>query len=333
MFKLSKLKKEIIFWLLLISFLFLFEAYDRGHPHLHWEEIIFIMVYFLASLFISYFIIPRFLYKKKFLKFSLSIIAILAAVGFFEEFVLEPIFYPISRAVISEFIPTLLDILPPILLFTGFKFAWDALDKEHKIEKMSRLAAEQELQFLNSQINPHFLFNNLNNLYASALEQSPDTPKIILQLSDILRYMLYDCRKPLVSLKSEVEHLNQFIELYKMQMQKDTTIDFTCSPISEDLNIAPLMLIVFVENAFKHSQSSQTEAVQITISIEVKDQSLHFICKNNFSKVSNTDNLAKGIGLENVKQKLRLLYEDRHQLQIDQDEQWYQVNLKLELND
>jgi len=331
MFKLNKVKKEIIFWIVLFVLLFLFIAIEEEDPYIQWEAILFIVSYFIASLFISYIIIPRYLYKKKTIKFCLSFAVVLAIVGIIEELVLEKIFYPNSRGLSLNVFATLLEIAPPILIFTGFKFALDALEKENKIEKLNRLAAENELQFLNSQINPHFLFNNLNNLYASALENSPDTPKIILQLSSILRYMLYDCRKPMVKLKNEIDNLKQFIELYRMQMGNNAKIEFTTDGIKDELQIAPLILIVFVENAFKHSQASQTEKIHINISIQVEKKTINFTCENTYTDQSNTLDWSKGIGLENVKSKLRLIYPSSHQLAINKAKDWFRISLNIEL--
>lgn len=331
MWNLSRLKKEIIYWVILFLLLSLFEAFERHRSHVEWEKIFFILLYCVASIFISYILIPRFLYKRKILKFGAGIIVTLLVVGLMEELVLEKLFW--DNDVSKEFylFSAFVSMLPPILIFTGFKFALDALDKENKIEKLSRVAAENELLFLNSQINPHFLFNNLNNLYAYALENSPYTPHIILQLSSILRYMLYDCRQASVALSSEVENLDKFISLYRMQLGSDADIKFNAEGCSHNLQIAPLILIVFVENAFKHSQSSQTNAIKINVSVRVEDNTLKFVCENTFSEQANTQKIPKGIGLENVKNKLRLVYPDSHRLNIRQDNNWYRIFLEIEL--
>ena len=297
MFKSKRAKKEVVFWISLFVLLFLFVAFEKERPHINWDDMLFVLSYFSASLVISYLLIPRYLYKKKILKFCLSVFIVFWLVLILEEFVLEKIFYPDTRGLKTYYLPSFIKVIPPIMLFTGFKFAWDVFEKENEIEKLKRLAAENELQFLNSQINPHFLFNNLNNLYASALENSPDTPDIILRLSSILRYMLYDCRKAEVELMDEIDHLKQFVELYQMQIGNDAEIEFHTSGVRYDLQIAPLILIVFVENAFKHSQASQTEDIKINISVSVENDVLSFICENTYHEQSIIQVLAKGIGL------------------------------------
>lgn len=337
MFKLKIPIKDFIFWIVLIFLLFMFSAFDEGysdmHWHFHWEEIFFILTYFIASCIISYVFIPKLLYRNKILKFTIAVILVFFVVGFIEEKVLEKIFYPNGRGLYTQIIPTFLEIFPSIFIFVGFKFARDAFEKQNKLDKLSRIAAENELQFLNSQINPHFLFNNLNNLYASALENSPKTPKIILQLSSILRYMLYDCKKTSVSLAAEIDNLQQFVNLYQLQIGNDAKIEFKHKGIEEYMQIAPLILIVFVENAFKHSQSSQTEKINISISLQVNNNELEFVCENSYSEVSNIENLNKGIGLKNVMNKLKLVYPKEHFLKIEKDRGMFRVFLKIKLQD
>ncbi len=324
--------KKIIYWLILVLLMFFYVAYDKDEPHIHWYELLFVLTYFIASLIISYLLIPNFLYRKKYFKFWISVVFVLLAVGIFEEQVLEQWFYPDTRARVTKVLHTFLEIFPPIFIFTGYKFAWDVFEKQSKIDKLQRISAENELQFLNSQINPHFLFNNLNNIYSYALEQSPKTPEIILQLSSILRYMLYDCRKPYVLLSDEIENLKQFTALYGMQIGSDPKISFDVDADDTNIMIVPLILIVFVENAFKHSSASQTSDIKIDISIKVKNKKLIFTCNNTYQNMTNTNDLNKGIGLENVRSKLNLTYPDKHHLNIEKAHNQYNVLLKMNLN-
>ncbi|UTW66451.1 histidine kinase [bacterium SCSIO 12643] len=328
----QRYKKEILYWSVLIILLFLFVGYDKKHPQIRWSDLAFILNYFGASLIVNYVLIPRFLYQKKYTQFWIYALLILINVAVVEEFVLEQIFYPDTRAQYFNAFLTFVDVTPPMMLFVGFKFALDAFDKQSRIEKLHRIATENELQFLTAQINPHFLFNNLNNIYAHALENSPETPQIVLQLSTILRYMLYDCRQDFVFLKDESSHLEEFINLYRIQ-HKDARIDFKSENVLSHQKIAPLILIVFVENAFKHSFSSQTDSIQININLRTENGTLFFDCENTYDEVSNTDNLSKGIGLKNVRSRLNLVYPDRHQLQIDQDENRYHVSLQIQITE
>ncbi|MEL6944115.1 MAG: histidine kinase, partial [Bacteroidota bacterium] len=209
---------------------------------------------------------------------------------------------------------------------------WDALNKQREVENLKATVQESELQFLKSQINPHFLFNNLNNLYSYAIENSPKTPDIILQLSSILRYMLYECKAEFVPLTKEIEQLENFTQLNELQIEDRGTIQFHNQDIQTNYQIAPLILIVFIENAFKHSQASQSEDIFIDIDVRLSPKGmLHFSCKNNYQPVTNTENLAHGIGLENVKKRLELLYPNKYNLKINKTKSMYKVDLSIQL--
>ena len=148
-------------------------------------------------------------------------------------------------------------------MLSGFKFGWDALGKQQEVDELKIAVKESELQFLKTQINPHFLFNNLNNLYSYAIEQSPETPEIILELSGLLRYMLYECKEDFVPLTKEVDQLENFISLSEMQVEERGSVKFSTQNILANFKIAPLILIVFIENAFKHSTASQVDNLSL----------------------------------------------------------------------
>lgn len=325
--------REFLFQFFLIVTLFVASAVERHSPVVDFSKFCFFLNYVIASLIISYSLLPRFFYVKKYGLFSIGVTAVLLLVILIEELVLEQIFYPNSRGTsFPGVIHTLLEVLPIILILTGFKFAWDAHQKQQEVERLNTVVAESRLQFLKSQINPHFLFNNLNNLYAYALEQSPKTPKIILDLSSLLRYMLYDCQVDFVPISKEVQCLSDFIRLQELQIEHRGNINFSITGKVQNQQIAPLILIVFVENCFKHSTSSQSEGIQINIQLDIRDNQLSLICNNTFSDQGNTQQLSKGIGLENVRARLALLYPNRHQLTIQSIENNFQVQLVLDLD-
>ncbi|WP_238934541.1 sensor histidine kinase [Aurantibacter crassamenti] len=257
-------------------------------------------------------------------------VAIIIAV---EELILERIYYPDTRGQhFPGVIYSLLDVMPVITILAGFKFAWDASKKQLEVEELRLSIRDSELQFLKSQINPHFLFNNLNNLYSYAIMQSPKTPSIILELSSVLRYMLYDCKEKYVALSKEIEHLKNFTKLNELQIEERGTVTINTSTTETGFKIAPLILNVFIENAFKHSTASQSKDINIKIDLTVNDAGiLDFKCNNTFQPVGNTDSLSKGIGLQNVKKRLQLLYPDAHELQISESENNYGVSLKMQL--
>lgn len=328
---LKRIRREYLFLGLLIVLLFFLNSFDKGEPGLLIHNAVFLVNYILGAIFIDYVLIPRFLYRKKAWAFTFLVILVVILVVVIEEFVLEQLFFPHTRARGFSVIHTLADVLPPMAFLVGYKFSWDAIQKQNRIETLSRMVAESELQFLNSQINPHFLFNNLNNLYAHALENSPKTPEIILQLSSIMRYMLYDCREKTVLLQKEIKNLEDFVQLGRLQLEGRGKISFKVEGQAGQLRIAPLILMVYVENAFKHASASELDDIQIYVSLSISKNALSFLCENNYSVKSNTENLTRGIGLKNVTGRLDLTYTDKYKLNILDRNNWYRVDLEMEL--
>lgn len=328
---------ELIFQVLLLSMVFLFYSTERykGQITVLVDEpkIMFFLNYAVAAYIINYWLLPKFLYRKRYIHFTLWVMVLIGGVIFMEEGVIEKIYYPDTR---GNHFPgvffNLMTAMPTITILAGFKFAWDAITKQREVEQLQMAVKESELQFLKSQINPHFLFNNLNNLYAYALENSPKTPEIILELSGLLRYMLYECRAKFVPLQKEIKQLENFVNLSRLQLEERGEVKFTSCSGSEDYQIAPLILSVFVENAFKHSLSSVSDDIKIEIDLDVNEGGrMRFSCSNSFSEYSNTDDLSNGIGLENVKKRLDILYPDDYKLEIDTSNSLYTVSLIIDL--
>ncbi len=324
---------EAVFHLVLLVLVFIFYSFDRDDRTISSFEIGIFLSYVVAAYTINYFLLPRFLYKKKYVHFTVYVVLVIAAVIYIEEGVLEKIYFPDTRALrFPGVFFNLVSALPTIVILTGFKFAWDALTKERQLEELKTAARESELLYLKSQINPHFLFNNLNNLYAHALESSPKTPEIILELSSVLRYMLYECQERYVPLHKEIDQLKSFVELSKLQLEDRGTVKLNFDEVPEHFQIAPLILPVFVENAFKHSLSSVNKDIEIKIDLSLDHNGkLHFNCQNSFSLETNTGDLSKGIGLANVRKRLELLYPESHELQIKANGDIYEVNLEIDL--
>ena len=322
-----------MFQVVLHLVVFIFFSFDRTNPLLEVHEVAFFAVYTAVALLINYFLLPKYYYRKKYIHFIIYLLLTIVAVILIEELILERIFFSDTRA--NNFpgvLFTLVQILPVITILVGFKFAWDALVKQSLVDELRHNIIESELQFLKSQINPHFLFNNLNNLYSYALTGSPKTPEIILELSGVLRYMLYECKEKFVPLKKEITQLENFVNLNKMQIEGRGQVTFSKHNIQSNYQIAPLILVVFIENAFKHSMASQTDEILIVIDIGLSDRGqLIFSCKNTFQEQSNYDRIETGIGLENVRKRLALLYPNAHELNIYKEENQYEVKLSIEL--
>ncbi len=330
----TKSRWEIPFQLVLLIVVFLFYSFDRRHPQIEQHQIVFFLSYVVAAMLINYLLMPKFFYNKKYWQFILTFSLTIVAVILVEELILEKIYFPDTRGTrFPGVFFSLLGVLPVITILSGFKFAWDLIRKQQEVEELKASMEESELKFLKSQINPHFLFNNLNNLYSYALENSPKTPEIILEMSAVLRYMLYECKEKYVPLSNELKQLGNFVRLNEMQVEERGNVEFSApEPIDQSHRIAPLILMVFVENAFKHSTSSQADNIFIKIDIVLSDNGmLEFRCENSYKENSNDDSLSKGIGLQNAKKRLDLIYPQAHKLSIEELPDRYVVNLSLDL--
>ncbi len=326
--------REIFFQLVLHLLVLMFYSFDKRAPHFELHRLAFFLNYAIGTSIISYVLLPFLFYRKRYLLFAVGVVLVISLLILVEEFVLEKIYFPDTR---GKYFPgifySLLDVLPVIAILSGFKFAWDATGKQHELDDLKLAIQESELKFLKSQINPHFLFNNLNNLYAYAVENSPKTPTIILELSAVLRYMLYECKEQYVLLTKEVQQMENFTRLNQLQIEERGTVHYQAKKISGAFKIAPLILIVFIENAFKHSQEGQSEGILIDICVELSnDGRLGFYCKNNYNAEAKGVKTAQGIGLENVRKRLELLYPNAHTLEIRQSAQWYEVYLSVQLD-
>ncbi len=324
--------KGLIYQTLFFGVLFLVYTYDKHNHGVKLYDFVFFAFYIVVALFISHVLIPRFFYKKKNFAFWLLIVLVLLGVYFIEEYLLEPFLVGGDRGTyISNVFYTLLSIAPILFMMVSFKLAWDTVRKQQELEQLHVAVKESELRFLKSQINPHFLFNNLNNLYAYAIENSSKTPSIILELSSVLRYMIYDCKEDNVDLCKEIEHIKNFVKLNELQIEGRGKVNFSKNGFCENYKIAPLILVTFIENAFKHSIASQSEDITIDVAIDISDSGqLMFKCVNSFLPNANNESLDKGIGLDNVKKRLSLLYPN-HDLNLTEAEGQFRVELTMEL--
>lgn len=189
----------------------------------------------------------------------------------------------------------------------------------------------QELALLKAQVNPHFFFNTLNNIYSLVYKKSDDAPAAVLKLSEIMRYMLYDSKTDTVPLLRELEHLENYLELEKLRLRDTNYISYQVEGDAGRIMIPPMLLISFVENAFKHGKK-RVKNPGITIRIEASGTSLRFIVANYTLGRQPDDNGSGGIGLQNISRRLELLYPDCHSLDIVNDSDQYIVNLELNCN-
>jgi len=215
---------------------------------------------------------------------------------------------------------------------TVFKIMSDWLRHQREKSKLKNEKLVSELKFLRSQINPHFLFNTLNNIYSLSLQKSDKAPEIILKLSEILRYMLYECNGPMVKLDNEINYIQNYLELEKLRQSEHTKIEFNIEGDYEEVEIAPFLFTPFLENAIKHGVNTVIENPCININLIIKEKVLNFKISNTKAESKTVQQLKKrsgGIGLVNVERRLKLLYPGKYRLRIKNTPSKYTINLDL----
>jgi sensor histidine kinase YesM len=214
---------------------------------------------------------------------------------------------------------------------TGIKVINEWLRSEQRTKEIANEKLHAELSFLKAQINPHFLFNTLNNIYALASDQSDQTAPAVMKLSSIMRYVLTEARNDVVPLEKEIQFTTHYIELQKMRLTDRSSIDFIIKGDPLGRQIAPLLLLPFVENAFKYGISTR-ERSPIKILLEINKDSMNFSITNH-KHINTTLKLADntGIGIHNTKRRLDLLYEDRYKLTIDDGPVEFSVHLNIQV--
>ena len=221
------------------------------------------------------------------------------------------------------------------LFFTAGLAVAIKLSKEWFRQRESALRAENEkvrleLESLRSQIHPHFLFNTLNNLYSLTLTSSASASMVVVHLSDLLRYMLYECKEPKVPVEKELQMLKKYIELEKLRYGTRLDVAFTISGETKGLAVSPLLLLPFVENSFKHGVSDQIDQCWINIHVHIDNNVFTFQVSN--SRLGKQDTTFGGLGMENVRKRLQLLYPETHTLTIIEENELYVVKLELQLS-
>jgi sensor histidine kinase YesM len=221
------------------------------------------------------------------------------------------------------------------VLLTMAKYFKDNYIRQYQENQQRQLQIQSELQHLKAQISPHFLFNTMNNFYGLAVEKSDKLPELMVRLSELLRYSLYETKNVTVPIQQEIAYLRDYIELEKIRLEDslDFTFDVSIEPDSK-VEIAPLLLVVFVENAFKHAKNVTKEVIRINITLSLdKDDTFCFEVKNNCLTLEKNNPTSHGIGLQNVKKRLEVLYPyGMHNLHIEQKNDTFEVKLSIKLH-
>lgn len=222
-----------------------------------------------------------------------------------------------------------------VIFSTVLKIISDWLRQQRKMNKLITQNMKSELDFLRSQINPHFLFNTLNSLYALTLKKDDRAPTIVLQLSDMMRYMLYESNEQKVTLSKEIEYIKNYLELEKLRHGGNVDIEFELIGEVKDQKITPLLFIPFIENCFKHGVNKSVDKSFVKLRLKIEQSKIWFTILNSIPTdiVPLEGDQVGGIGLSNIKRRLKLLYPGDHHLEIRDLDKEYIVNLTLFLND
>ena len=337
---LKKLPLHLLFWTVVwFFFSSFFSVGSKNENFIFWFSSILSAIAIASSYVFVYYLIPNFLIAKKHRHFVLYtfyagvfiVCAVLMTVVFGFVFFYNLEFQKMPALTKNSGV-ILVCVLLIIALTSAFKILKDtykSLDEkktlQNKFLQTQLQLKEQELKFLKMQIHPHFLFNTLNTLYGFALKKSEKAPEMILKLSSLLDYILYQVDKPLVLLQDEIRHIEDYVSLEKSRFQESLQITFNKDLIDEKLEIAPMLLLPFVENAFKHGTQIDG-VVAVNINLKVDENELHFTIENS---AKNNKNSKKGIGLENIKKRLEMLHPKKHFLEILQEDTVFKVNLKI----
>jgi len=276
----------------------------------------------MAIIWVNHFIfIPSFFDKRRYFLYTILLIGNVFIVAYLKGYGKEG-WYGVYKMIFY------------LIYTTGAGMAAFFLRKNMIIQRENaekeKLQKEMELNYLKEQVNPHFLFNSLNSIYALSRQQSLETPEVVMQLSELMRYQLESSKKDTVLLKEELEFIENYLLLEEKRLSKRCTVEFLIEGDLSGLGISPMLLIPFVENAIKHGAQSTNEQSKIDISATIKNTTLHFGVVNSKPTIILVSN-RNGLGLENVRRRLGLLYPNAHTLDIADKGNEYHVNLTVDL--
>ncbi|MBL7825213.1 MAG: histidine kinase [Saprospiraceae bacterium] len=327
-----------LFWLVLFS---LMRWIDQGNEVETWfalgNELIQLFFYVVLVYLNLLYLIPNYLARHAFVYFGL-VLAVCAIVTPIEVLVLFLKFSnqdAYRESLVQNQVWIFWGNLVVTIISTILRVIMDWWRYQNEKQVLLTQTIQSELRFLKSQINPHFLFNTLNNLYALTLKKSDKAPEIVLKLSEIMRYMLYECNERRVPLSREIQYIYNYLDLERLRQPKDADIRFIVEGNISNQIVAPLLFVPFLENSFKHGLNHMvTGAGFVRLSLLVSDEDLEFSIENSKVDQIPKENHARsgGIGLVNVRQRLNILYPENHTLEITDEPNRYVVTLRLKLD-
>ena len=344
LFRKPRLLWHLIFWIVFISFFALvYGSFNEDYGKQYLILLTDAVIQAPAVYFTIYFLMPRYLFRERYLEFFLYLILVIfifsAIIWGNYVWIQDPIFWPNNDYEphfwnYSKILKNTTKIYPVLVLaiiIKWFKY-WYVEQKSNRLLVEEKLKAE--LNFLKAQVHPHFLFNTLNNLYALTLKKSKDAPEVVLKLSDLLNYMLYECASDNVLVEKEIKLVKDYIDLEKIRYGDRLDVAFNVRGNSLGKRMAPLMILPFVENSFKHGVSDEINDSWVNIDLELEQESLTLKVENSKSNDEEQEDrfsYKEGIGLKNVKRRLELIYPGMHKLEMHDSEEAFLIVLKLDL--
>jgi two-component system LytT family sensor kinase len=329
---------HVLFWIVTyLGYVISYGGYGKGdYYHEASINLILLPVRMLFTYIMLYYLLPQFLIKRKYRKFILTTLVHAFLFGWSIWLVFRNIIYIEDYACYNEypivyfkkiFVSIIGNYGIPLTAMIFKLFKWWYLDQQYKVE-LEKEKLESELKYLKGQIHPHFLFNTLNNLYALTLRNSGEASDVVLRLSNLLDYMIYHSNTETVKLEKELGILESYIELEKIRYGERLEIDYRVTGDPNSIDVAPLILFPFVENAFKHGASVDRTNPKIKISIDIEEACVIMQVENTVPREKQENN-KEGIGLKNVKRQLALQYPNMHELKIEKKEKTFEVYLNI----
>jgi len=335
----SRVVYHLLFWLGLLFILTIIELLGSSQPFFFTlgNNLIRLFIFCIIVYFNIIYLIPRYLAKKKFLVYSALLVLSAIIITPLEELILYFKFVNVPEAQVTLLRDLNWSFMPNFFVAgssTLFKIISDWVRHLREQQELQTQTMQSELRFLKSQINPHFLFNTLNNLYALTLKKSDKAPEIVVKLSEMMRYMLYECNERRVELSKEVNYLRNYLDLERLRQGEKVEIHFDMKGVVGNQKIAPLMFIPFLENSFKHGLNHHLSKGFVNIRLRVEKEMIHLFIENSKprSLPKITHRRSGGIGLVNVRRRLDILYPGQYELNIRDQPDAYAVDLKIELD-
>jgi two-component system LytT family sensor kinase len=328
---------HIVPWVLLFGIWYFLRYQDYATWHrAFWITLIKVVDLAIMVYVANYVLLPKLLYKKRYGWFTLSFISMILTSSLLKMQIIGRIMHSAAMMDLTHDLKTRIydNVIPHFFLViagVAFKVMYDHSRMQQRLVEMAREKAEAELSFLKSQINPHFLFNSLNSVYFLINKENPEARQALHKFSDMLRYQLYEVKGTRIPIEKELGYLRDYVDLQKLRKDENYTVEFTCSQEVKGFSIEPLLLIPFVENAFKHISHKPGKTNYVKLDMNRSNGHFNFSIENS-KELERTTELHGGIGLNNVKRRLELLYPDKHKLSIDNNDNTYKVDLELKID-